>query len=177
MLLEQIGVGHRMVAVQVDEGRRPAEPPEQYVLRIALAKAQESRRLAGPERPVLAADTAVVLGNRVLGKPKDRADGLCMLGLLSGTTHRVLSAVALVADGEAALLSASDVRFRRLSDAEKEHYWSTGEGADKAGAYAIQGRAAAFIEHLSGSYSGVMGLPLFETAQLLAAFGIDVLQT
>jgi septum formation protein len=177
-LLDQIGVRYRAVFIEVDETRRPHETPEDYVMRIALAKAREGKlRARNDARPALGADTAVVLGEAILGKPASRKDGLEMLSQLSGKTHRVLSAVALVGDREAALLSVSTVRFRRLSKADRERYWSTGEGTDKAGAYAIQGRAAAFTEHLAGSYSGVMGLPLYETAQLLDAFGIDVLHT
>ena len=179
LLLEQIGVCYHIVPAVVNEERQADERPEDYVIRLALAKAREGgRHAAHAHWPVLGADTAVVLDDQVLGKPLDRAQGLAMLARLSGRTHRVLSAVAVAGNGrEAARLSVSSVGFRVLSEAERERYWVTGEGVDKAGGYAIQGRAAAFIAHLAGSYSGVVGLPLYETAQLLAESGIDVLQT
>jgi septum formation protein len=121
----------------------------------------------------LAADTTVVLDDVIYGKPRDRADGVAMLARLSGRTHEVLTAVALAdAHGVALRLSASAVRFRELTLEECAAYWETGEPCDKAGGYAVQGVAAVFIESLSGSYSGVMGLPLFETAELLRAAGI-----
>ncbi len=133
-------------------------------------------RPCGPstlDLPVLAADTTVVLDGLVFGKPADRADALRMLGLLSGRTHEVLTAVALASSaGIAMRMSMSAVRFRPLGEAEIEAYWDTGEPSDKAGAYAVQGRAAVFIESLSGSFSGVMGLPLFETSELLRAAGV-----
>jgi septum formation protein len=120
--------------------------------------------------PVLAADTTVVLDGLIFGKPADRADALRMLGLLSGRTHEVLTAVALAdSSGISMRMSVSSVRFRVLTEAEISAYWETNEPRDKAGAYAVQGFAAAFIENLTGSYSGVMGLPLFETAMLLDA--------
>jgi septum formation protein len=123
--------------------------------------------------PVLGADTLVLLDDTPLGKPRDRADALDMLARLSGRTHQVLSAVALLsAGGVAARLCASEVRFRVLDAAECAAYWETGEPRDKAGAYAIQGLGAVFVAALNGSYSGVMGLPLFETAELLAAAGV-----
>ena len=122
---------------------------------------------------MLAADTAVVLADSILGKPRDRSEALAMLGRLSGRMHEVFTAVALrTARGLESRLSASRVRLRELKPDEIESYWDTGEPSDKAGAYAIQGRAAVFIETLEGSYSGVMGLPLFETAELLARAGI-----
>jgi septum formation protein len=174
-LLAQIGVRYARLKVDVPEERGPAESPEEYVLRVALAKARAGRALleAGDSRPVLGADTAVVLGQEVLGKPRDRDDALAMLKRLSGGEHMVLSGVALVrGDQEQSRLSVSHVRFRPVGDDEALAYWHTGEPADKAGGYAIQGLAAMFIERLEGSYSGVMGLPLYETAQLLAQFGI-----
>jgi septum formation protein len=130
-------------------------------------------RERGEALPVLAADTTVVLDNIIYGKPRDRGDGLDMLGRLSGRTHEVLTAVALAHSSEVTLrLSVSTVRFRELSLEERAAYWDTGEPRDKAGGYAIQGAAAVFIESLSGSYSGVMGLPLFETGELLRAVGV-----
>jgi septum formation protein len=169
-LLNQIGVAHRVAPVDLDESRRPNESPRDYVLRLAHEKAEAAwERIANREaQVVLAADTAVVLGDDILGKPRDQADALAMLARLSGRTHQVLTAVALrAARGMASQLSESLVTFRPISREEAEQYWATGEARDKAGAYAIQGRAAVFIERLEGSYSGVMGLPLFETARLL----------
>lgn len=174
-LLEQIGVRYELLRVDVPELRDPAESPEEYVLRVALAKARAGLGLleAGDSRPVLGADTEVVLDGEVLGKPRDRDDAIGMLQRLAGREHLVLSGVALVAgEQEQSRLSVSHVRFRLIGDDEALAYWHTGEPADKAGGYAIQGQAATFIERLEGSYSGVMGLPLFETTQLLAQFAI-----
>lgn len=171
-LLWQIGVPHKAKAARVDESLLPGESPGDYVERVALEKAMTVRN-GGERLPVLAADTVVVLDDTVYGKPVDRADALAMLGKLSGRAHQVLTAVAFAADQTVELrLSASTVRFRDLTLAEREAYWQTGEPRDKAGAYAIQGFGAVFIESLGGSYSGVMGLPLAETAQLLRAAGI-----
>jgi septum formation protein len=174
-LLAQIGVRHRVVDVDVDESPRPAEVPAEYVLRLALAKARAARGRE-PGLPVLGADTAVVVDDAILGKPADRADALAMLARLSGREHRVLTAVALVGDREATRLSVSHVRFRAVGPDEAAAYWATNEPADKAGAYAIQGLGALFVESLTGSHSGVMGLPLFETAELLRHAGIDLLR-
>ncbi|WP_295391175.1 nucleoside triphosphate pyrophosphatase [uncultured Thiodictyon sp.] len=177
-LLTQIGVRFAVLAADCDETRHPGEHPEDYVLRLALEKAR-SARAALPRheaRPVLGADTAVVVGERILGKPADVAESLAMLGLLSGRCHRVLTAVALVAaDGVRTDLSESRVTFRTLTRDECLHYWDTGEPRDKAGGYGIQGLGALFISGLIGSYSGVMGLPLFETGRLLGQVGIAVL--
>jgi septum formation protein len=171
-LLTQIGVPHTVVGADIDESVRPAEAPRDYVLRMARQKALTVRE-RGEALPVLAADTTVVLDNTIYGKPRDRADGMAMLGRLSGRTHEVLTAVALANGNEVTVrLSVSTVRFRGLSPEECASYWDTGEPRDKAGGYAIQGAAAVFIEALSGSYSGVMGLPLFETARLLRAAGV-----
>ncbi|MFO1432161.1 MAG: Maf family protein [Candidatus Competibacteraceae bacterium] len=181
-LLEQIGVSYRTVVVAVDETPLPGEDPATYVGRLALAKARAGWELLIMRQsglrpiPVLGADTAVVLDGIILGKPRDRNEGLAMLAALSGREHQVMSAVALVAGERAALrIQESRVRFRALSQTECEAYWDTGEPADKAGAYGIQGRAAVFITRLEGSYSGVMGLPLFETAELLQEFEISLL--
>ena len=174
-LLDQIGVEYEARPVQVDESRQPREPPRDYVTRLARAKAETAWTLFGPAaaHAVLAADTAVALADSILGKPRDRSEALAMLGRLSGRMHEVFTAVALrTARGLESRLSASRVRLRELKPDEIESYWDTGEPSDKAGAYAIQGRAAVFIETLEGSYSGVMGLPLFETAELLARAGI-----
>jgi septum formation protein len=176
-LLAQIGVPHVVAAAGIDEAVQPGEAAADYVLRMARAKAHavRARRAA---LPVLAADTTVVIDEHICGKPREEAEGVAMLARLSGRTHRVLTAVALAAgDGLTFRLSASEVRFRSLSRAECLAYWRSGEPRDKAGGYAVQGRGAVFIEHLSGSYSGVMGLPLYETAQLLAAAGVPVFPT
>jgi septum formation protein len=171
-LLAQIGVPHIVVGADIDETAQAGEAPREYVLRLARQKALAVRE-RGEKLPVLAADTTVVLDDVIYGKPRDREDGIAMLGRLSGRAHEVLTAVA-VADsrGVASRLSVSTVRFRGLSSEECMAYWETGEPCDKAGGYAVQGAAAVFIESLSGSYSGVMGLPLFETAELLRAAGV-----
>lgn len=175
-LLAQLGVDCRVVPASLDESRKPGESPARYVRRLAREKAAASRLALGdvPE-PVIGADTAVVIDDRILGKPKDRDDAESMLLALSGRCHQVITGVALLGpDGSADALSRSRVRFRELSPAEARAYWDTGEPADKAGAYAIQGLGAVFVESIQGSYSGVVGLPLFETAQLLAGFGYGV---
>ncbi|HSG10449.1 MAG TPA: Maf family protein [Gammaproteobacteria bacterium] len=177
-LLHQIGVDFDVIDVDVDEQRGPQESAEAFVVRVALDKARAGRSAlpAGSPMPVLGADTAVVIDDEVLGKPRDGADAARMLSLLSGRTHRVLTAVALVAGRETVCVSTSKVTFRTLGDAECAAYWASGEPADKAGAYAIQGLAAVFISRLEGSYSGVMGLPLYETATLLQESGITVIK-
>ena len=172
-LLQQIGVPHVVAVPDIDETVLPGEAAADYVVRMARGKARATHHPHGVGLPVLAADTTVVIDGRICGKPESAADGLAMLAQLSGRSHAVLTAVALaVADALMHRLSSSEVRFRRLSRAECVAYWDSGEPHDKAGGYAIQGRGAVFIEHLSGSYSGVMGLPLFETAQLLSAAGV-----
>lgn len=176
-LLRQIGVAFEVVPSDVEEAREPGEAPEHYVVRVALDKARVvAQRLATagrPLRPVLGADTEVVLGDEILGKPKDAAHGRAMLRRLSGCTHEVITGVALVfGDAEYSALSCSRVKFMPLSDEDIQRYWATGEAADKAGGYAIQGRAAEFIERIEGSYSGVVGLPLFELSSLLRRAGV-----
>ncbi|MGC1457561.1 MAG: Maf family protein [Steroidobacteraceae bacterium] len=168
-LLAQIGVRHAIEVTAVDESTRHGEAATAYVERVARAKATAVwQRLR--DLPVLGADTTVVLDGVSLGKPRDRAHCLSMLQSLAGREHQVLTCVALVsAAGTRCLTSASTVRMRASSAQERARYWDTGEPRDKAGGYAIQGFGAVFIESLQGSYSGVMGLPLFETAQLLAA--------
>jgi septum formation protein len=171
-LLAQIGVAHQVAPVTVDESVASAEAPETYVRRLAALKADTLwRRLSEPERlPVLGSDTTVVVDNSILGKPADEDECVRMLQLLSGRTHQVHTAVSLrSATGSDVRLSVSEVTFRELSMPEMRGYWRTGEPADKAGGYAVQGRAAVFISRIAGSYSGIMGLPLFETAELLAA--------
>lgn len=177
-LLTQIGVEHLVSPVGIDERIQPGEAPAQYVRRLAIAKAEAlwSRLKEQDRRPVLGSDTSVALGNEILGKPADRADGLQMLQRLSARTHQVYTAVALRhAAGCESRLSVSDVTFRVLSRVEMEAYWRSGEPADKAGGYAIQGQAALFIERMAGSYSGIVGLPLFETAELLHMIGYPLL--
>jgi len=179
-LLQQIGVSFRVVGAAVDEAVLAGETPVAYVTRLARIKADagwdRSRDHGSPSRadvPVLGADTAVVLDGKILGKPVDRADALDMLQQLSGRTHQVLTAVALrAAGGLVSRVSRTLVTFRTVAADEARAYWDTGEPKDKAGAYAVQGRAAVFIADLRGSYSGVMGLPLFETAELLGEAGV-----
>lgn len=178
-LLHQIGIPHEVLCVDFDEERLPGEAPKGYVERLARDKALHARR-QHPEldgRPLLAADTAVVLGASIFGKPRDEQDCIRMLGELSGRVHEVMTAVALH-DGATmrAAVSVSRVSFRALGEAERCAYWATGEPADKAGGYAVQGLGAVFIERIEGSYSGVMGLPLYETALLLSAAGIPAWQ-
>jgi septum formation protein len=172
-LLAQVGIEFELAAAQVDEGRRGRETAADYVRRLALAKARAASRSVDLARGiVLAADTAVVIDDRILGKPVGEADAVRMLGALSGRSHEVYTGiVALDETREAFALSRSAVRFREISPAEAAAYWQTGEPRDKAGGYAIQGIGAIFVAELRGSYSGVMGLPLFETACTLTSFG------
>lgn len=178
-LLEQLGIVHRLLLPDAGEDaealeqQRPGEAPARYVVRVTALKLEAAvrrHRARGlPAAPILCADTTVALGRRILGKPRDAGDAAGMLQALSGQTHRVLTAVAL-ADGDARrqALSVSRVRFAHLTAQAIDRYAASGEPMGKAGAYAIQGQAAAFISHIAGSYTGIMGLPLFETAQLLA---------
>jgi nucleoside triphosphate pyrophosphatase len=184
-LLAQINVQVEVVPQSVPEHWHSSESPEGYVQRLALEKARAGYATLGEDllRPVLGADTAVVIDDTVLGKPADETGALAMLGKLSGRSHRVLSAVAVVGEAdlgqdksgytEAVRLSDNRVCFRDVSEVECLAYWQTGEPADKAGAYGIQGMAALFIERIEGSYSAVMGLPLCETGELLRQFGIQ----
>ena len=204
LLLDQIDVHYTIVDAPIDEVRQLDEPPGRFVERMACEKAQAGLAAVGAARagPVLAADTAVVVDEQVLGKPRNVEHAMAMLGALSGRMHHVISAVALAgietrdaggglvgtdarepavgtADGDGpriprVMTSVSRVWFREIGHEERRAYCASGEPLDKAGAYAIQGRAAIFVARLDGSYSGVMGLPLFETASLLRAAGIDV---
>ncbi len=177
-LLDQLGLRYRVQPAHIAEHPRPGELPETYVQRIAAEKSLAAQGLSDDTLPVLAADTEVVLDGEIFGKPADRAQAAGMLARLSGREHWVLSAVSLrhgAHHWEA--LSISHLQFRDLTPAEIDLYWATGEPCDKAGAYAIQGLGALFVERLSGSYSGVMGLPLRETAGLLAHVGLDPLQS
>ena len=187
-LLEQIGVRHELLLPRADEdaealeAERPGELPADYVERVTRAKlraAQSRWRAGGHEAaPILCADTTVALGRRILGKPRDADDAVAMLRALSGNTHRVLTAVALAWPSASAkatasrwrvaeAVSASRVHFAAMPDAAIATYVASGEPFGKAGAYAIQSDIAAWIEHIAGSHSGIMGLPLYETAQLL----------
>lgn len=177
-LLRQIGVPFRLLVSddpQEDEWlerHEAGESPARYVARVALAKAQAGRqrleRSAAPDAPVLASDTTVAIGGRIYGKPQDEADARRILGELSGRTHRVLSAVVVATRRDTrSAVQVSRVRFARLGAQEIERYVASGEAFGKAGAYAIQGLAACFIRRIEGSYSGIMGLPLYETARLL----------
>lgn len=171
-LLAQIAVPHLVQPSHIDETARADEEPRSYVQRMAETKARSIWQQARP-LPVLGADTIVVIDEQTLGKPRDREHGLAMLAALSGREHRVLTAVALVTEAAAhTRLSVSVVRLRASTAEERAAYWASGEPMDKAGAYAIQGLGAVFVQSLEGSYSGVMGLPLFETAELLDAAGL-----
>lgn len=143
--------------------------PAHYVCRLALAKGRAGweQQLSHERLPVLGADTTIVVDDEILGKPKDRAHARAMLTRLSDRSHQVLTAIALIDGREQHRLSVSTVTFKRLTEVEHQNYLNSGEWLDKAGAYAIQGQAALFISHLEGSYSGVMGLPLYETGELL----------
>jgi septum formation protein len=176
-LLQQIGVAYRLIDIEVDETPCAGEIPAEYVLRVSQDKALAGQKCCREAEclPVLAADTCVVVDGRMLGKPADRQEGLWMLQQLSGRTHEVYTAVALAAAVLETRLSISQVSFRPLSARERAAYWASGEPRDKAGAYGIQGLAAQFICDLRGSYSGVMGLPLYETAELLQRGGIELL--
>lgn len=172
----QIGVPFEVHAQDIDETPFTGEIPEIYVQRMAAEKAAAALA-AFPSAVVLAADTTVVCDGLVLGKPADEADAAAMLSRLSGRQHQVFTAVT-VADGAQSrqALSCSEVTFRQISATEAARYWRSGEPRGKAGAYAIQGKGAVFVAGLQGSYSGVMGLPLFETAALLTEFGQPVWQ-
>lgn len=166
-LLQQLGLDFKTIRVDVPEKWDGIETVEEYVSRLALEKARRGKELTGADDRIIAADTEVVIDNEVLGKPVDRSAALEMLKKLSGRTHLVLSAVAVIDATEAVLVNKNRVSFKELSGSECESYCDTSEPYDKAGAYAIQGLAADFIIRLEGSYSGVMGLPLTETGQLL----------
>ena len=187
-LLTQLGVAHRLLLADDTEDAEaleavlPNEAPKRYVQRVTALKldAAVARRAARKLdiAPVLCADTTVALGNQILGKPEDAEDARRMLQTLSGSTHDVLTAVAVQhganLEKRDAMLSVSKVRFAPLTAAEIDAYVAGGEPMGKAGAYAVQGRAAAFIEHMEGSYSGIMGLPMFETATLLRRAGLSI---
>jgi septum formation protein len=172
-LLAQIGIKYSVQAVDIDESVRPGESPLAYVQRMAAEKSAACVDRIGLQLPILAADTTVVLGDSIMGKPKDKNDALAMLRQLSGATHQVYTAVSLRGREHSQTVSITDVRFKVLTDAELESYWHSGEPVDKAGSYAIQGLGALFVESIKGSFSGVVGLPLFETGQLFIKQGIQ----
>ena len=174
-LLDQIGIRYRTVQNNVAENPEPEEAAGDFALRIAIDKVKAARKDLS-DKVVLSADTVVCLDDNILGKPRDQKQAIEMLRGLSGRQHQVLTAVAVMSavnDKLETCLSVSEVTFRELHDDDVNWYWQTGEPVDKAGAYAIQGKGAMFIRHLAGSYSGVMGLPLYETAELLRQFGIN----
>ena len=166
-LLEQIGIEFELVDIDIDETWDGKEPAKVHVKRMALEKARAAKAIIQNNFPVLAADTCVVLDNVILGKAETRENAIKMLGKLSGRTHHVYTAVALIAETERVCLNINHVSFRPLTEADIREYCETEEPIGKAGAYAIQGMAAAFIERMEGSYSGIMGLPLYEVAEML----------
>jgi septum formation protein len=171
-ILQSLGIEFEIAKVETDESQQKDESAEDLVLRLAIAKAEAA---TGAEY-VLGSDTVVVLDDRVLGKPKDADDAVDMLLALSGRSHSVFTGVALkTPNGTRVVLSKTDVRFREIDRDEAIRYWHSGEPADKAGGYGIQGRGGMFVEAINGSYSGVMGLPVFETVELLKSAGIEVL--
>ena len=174
-ILTMLGIEFSAAGVDVDESRLPDEAAEEMVLRLAASKA--AMAVAGESQLVLGADTMVVADGQPYGKPRDQKDALQMLAALSNRTHQVLTGVALRSPhGIRTTMSRTDVQFREIYPDEALAYWQSGEPCDKAGAYAIQGRGGIFVAAMSGSYSGVVGLPVFETTELLAAAGFDVLR-
>ena len=174
-LLAQIKVMAITHPVDLDETQFPDEKPLAYVQRLAAEKSALCAVTLNTDLPVLAADTAVILDDWIMGKPTNRKDGLTMLAHLSGRTHQVYTAISLRGKQHWQAVSITEVTFRKLAKVEIEAYWQTGEPVDKAGCYAIQGLGGLFVESINGSFSGVVGLPLFETAGLLAKQGIDLL--
>jgi septum formation protein len=174
-LLRQIGIEHVVRSVDIDETPMANETPLAYVERVAAEKSLACQHQFGLNLPVLSADTSVICDNEIIGKPRDLEHAIAILSKLSGRTHQVYSAVSLRGNQHWQAVSISEVSFRSLTLDEITAYWHTGEPCDKAGAYAIQGLASTFINAISGSFSGIMGLPLFETAQLLARQGIRVI--
>jgi septum formation protein len=173
-LLDQIKVTYKVHPVDLDESPLPDELPLDYVQRLAAEKSAACVAQLKTEIPVLAADTAVILGKVIMGKPKNQADALSMLTQLSGKTHQVYSAISLRGREHSLAVSITEVTFRCLTEREMLDYWHSGEPVDKAGSYAIQGIGGMFVESIKGSFSGVVGLPLFETAELLSKQGIEL---
>lgn len=173
-LLRQVGLRFEVVPADVPEIPHPAQAPADYAVATALAKARAGSASGREPLPVLGADTDVVIDGRILGKPAGREDGVAMLCRLGGREHQVYSAVALVSGTrEETALSVTQVSFGPVSEAAARAYWDSGEPADKAGAYAIQGLGAQFVKEIRGSYSGVVGLPLYETLELLRRVGVQ----
>lgn len=174
-LLTQINVPFKVLTVAVEEQHQSGESPAQYVERLACEKARAGVAVAKTGHPVLGSDTIVVLDGAILEKPKDKHDAMRMLRALSDNKHQVMTAIAL-ADNSRCFVErvTTEVSFRALSDAEIEAYWNTGEPADKAGAYGIQGIAGKFVSNINGSYSAVVGLPLMETDRLIRRFMTDI---
>jgi septum formation protein len=175
-ILHTLGLVFTAAAEDVDESRFDGENPESMALRLATIKAHSAAIHNRHAHVILAADTVVTLGDAVFGKPESRDDAVMMLEALSGKGHSVLTGVAVLYQGAVrTTVSRTSVRFRQISPDEATHYWQSGEPCDKAGSYAIQGKGGIFVEAISGSYSGVVGLPIFETARLLGEVGIFVL--
>ena len=175
-LLARLGVDFGILDLDIPEQRQPGEPAEEYVRRVAREKAGAGLLtvMTVPHALVLGADTEVILDDEVFGKPRDAEEAATMLRRLSGRTHHAVTAISLVSAGrEAQAVSVSEVSFAELGEEEIAAYVASGQAEGKAGAYGIQGAAERFVRHLSGSYSGVMGLPLFETSQLLKSFGVQ----
>ena len=183
-LIEQLGIHYQTISVEVDEQQQAGELPAYFVARLACDKAQAGWRLVAEQAiPVVGADTCIVLDQQIVGKPEDKRQGIELLKRYSGNTHQVVTGVAMVGPVSGARgapivqqvrVNTSQVTFRVVTDRECEQYWQTGEPEGKAGGYAIQGKAAVFIEKIEGSYSGVMGLPLFEFSELITEFGIQL---
>ncbi|MGJ0427740.1 Maf family protein [Methylobacter sp.] len=173
-LLDQIKVTYAVNPIDLDETPHINESPLDYVKRVAAEKSAACVAQVGVSVPVLAADTAVVLDDLIMGKPKNQQDAIAMLTQLSGRTHQVYSAISLRGREHWQAVSITDVTFRPLTEQEMLAYWHSGEPADKAGSYAIQGMGGIFVASIKGSFSGVVGLPLFETAELLAKQGIEL---
>ncbi len=172
--LRQLGLRFETLVADVPEQPAPGQLPADYALATALAKARAAAALAPLALPVLGADTDVSIDGEILGKPRDRADALAMLARLSGRSHEVCSAVVVIAGTRVeSALTRTRVSFGAIDAAQAAAYWASGEPADKAGAYAIQGHAARWVKSIEGSYSGVVGLPLYETCELLQRFGVD----
>jgi len=181
-LLQQIGVLHQVVSADVVEVPRTQESPSDYVQRLAREKAEAGlvsvKRLELPPRPVLGADTIVVINNEILEKPQSAEHAAEMLRKLAGATHQVMTAVAMIVEEKCTIkLSVTDVVFRSLSEQEMKAYWESGEPRDKAGGYAIQGLGAVFVQQIRGSYTGVVGLPIEQTVLLLNEFAVPYWQS
>jgi len=180
-LLQSLGITTHVCPADIDESRLAGELPENYVDRLALEKATTAMRLLSQDTrvdagnlPILAADTIVTLNNQLFGKPKNQEDAIAIWQALSGKTHQVMTAIVLLTESQQyTALSTSQVSFKKLSKQEMQTYWQTGEPQDKAGAYAIQGFASAWVESISGSYSGIVGLPLHELNGLLTRVGLN----